>query len=292
MVMQDLQIDWLRAFVAIVDGGSLSSAAKIIHRSQAAVSMQLKKLEHASGAALLIRDARRLALTPEGRQLLPYARRIIATQQEARAALCEPSVSGHVRLGIPDDYAVSYLAPVLRTFSAQYPEIEITLICTQSTSLLPQIHANELDVALVSQERPGQGTVLFHEPLVWVGSPTVETWRDDPLPIAIYEEGSVVRRVTETALDAQKRRYRLAYHSPSLIGQIAAAQSGLAVAVLTRCSVPDFLQLLGSRHGLPALPPTPVALVASQAAENSEAARHLQQQIVATLARETVSGRP
>lgn len=51
--MRDLQIDWLKCFVAAVDAGSLSSAAGEIHRSQSAVSMQLKKLESAVGHRLL-----------------------------------------------------------------------------------------------------------------------------------------------------------------------------------------------------------------------------------------------
>lgn len=64
--MRDLQIDWLKCFVAAVDAGSLSSAAADIHRSQSAVSMQLKKLEATVGHALLVRGARRFELTHEG----------------------------------------------------------------------------------------------------------------------------------------------------------------------------------------------------------------------------------
>ncbi|MGD7413117.1 LysR family transcriptional regulator, partial [Ralstonia pseudosolanacearum] len=75
MTPQDLQLDWLKCFVAVVDAGSLSSAAGEVHRSQSAVSMQLKKLEGALGSRLLERDARKLELTPEGQMLLGYARR-------------------------------------------------------------------------------------------------------------------------------------------------------------------------------------------------------------------------
>ena len=52
MTPKDLQLDWLKCFVAVVDGGSLSSAAGEIHRSQSAVSMQIKKLEEALGHRL------------------------------------------------------------------------------------------------------------------------------------------------------------------------------------------------------------------------------------------------
>ncbi|HBP6190967.1 TPA: LysR family transcriptional regulator, partial [Pseudomonas aeruginosa] len=55
MSPRDLQIDWLKCFVAAVDTGSLSSAATEVHRSQSAVSMQLKKLEAALGRQVLSR---------------------------------------------------------------------------------------------------------------------------------------------------------------------------------------------------------------------------------------------
>ena len=54
---RDLQLDWLRAFVAAVDGGSLSAACRVVHRSPAALSMQIKKLEQAAAVPLLLRDA-------------------------------------------------------------------------------------------------------------------------------------------------------------------------------------------------------------------------------------------
>jgi DNA-binding transcriptional LysR family regulator len=55
MSYPDLQIDWLKSFVAVIDTGSLSRAAQEVHRSQSAVSMQLKKLEDAVSCQLLLR---------------------------------------------------------------------------------------------------------------------------------------------------------------------------------------------------------------------------------------------
>ena len=118
--MQDLQTDWLKCFVAAVDAGSLSSAAPEIHRSQSAVSMQIKKLESAVGCPLLIRGPRQLQLTPEGQVLLGYARRLLDLHAEAQAALQGEAVSGLVRLGVPDDYASKYLTPVLKRFAPRH----------------------------------------------------------------------------------------------------------------------------------------------------------------------------
>jgi DNA-binding transcriptional LysR family regulator len=282
----DFQIDWLRAFVAVVDAGSLSGAAPLVHRSQSAVSMQIKKLETALGRPVLLRGPRHLEVTPAGAELLSYARRVLDLQAEAHAALFGPKLAGRVRLGVPDDYASAYLTPVLRSFAHRYQGVEIELTCEQSTSLIPRITRGELDLALVSQDKPQRGRFLFDEPLVWVGSPQFEVWRRDPLPIAVYESTSMARQATLAALGTRRRGYHLVYHSPSLAGQLAAVESGLAVAVLTRCSVPPHLQILQNlpaEFDLPPLDAMHVAVLRSKVSQRSPAVNAMYEQVVRTL---------
>ena len=282
----DFQIDWLRAFVAVVDAGSLSGAAPLVHRSQSAVSMQIKKLETALGRPMLLRGPRHLEVTPAGAELLSYARRVLDLQAEAHAALFGPKLAGRVRLGVPDDYASAYLTPVLRSFAHRYQGVEIELTCEQSTSLIPRITRGELDLALVSQDKPQRGRFLFDEPLVWVGSPQFEVWRRDPLPIAVYESTSMARQATLAALGTRRRGYHLVYHSPSLAGQLAAVESGLAVAVLTRCSVPPHLQILQNlpaEFDLPPLDAMHVAVLRSKVSQRSPAVDAMYEQMVRTL---------
>ena len=284
----DFQIDWLRAFVAVVDAGSLSGAAPLVHRSQSAVSMQIKKLEAALGRPVLLRGPRHLEVTPAGAELLSYARRVLDLQAEAHAALFGPKLAGRVRLGVPDDYASAYLTPVLRSFSHRYQGVEIELTCEQSTSLIPRITRGELDLALVSQDKPQRGRFLFDEPLVWVGSPQFEVWRRDPLPIAVYESTSMARQATLAALGTRRRGYHLVYHSPSLAGQLAAVESGLAVAVLTRCSAPAHLQILQNlpaEFDLPPLASMNVAVLRSKVSLRSPAVDAMYEQMVRTLGR-------
>lgn len=281
--MHDLQIDWLRAFVACVDAGSLSSAALEVHRSQSAVSMQLKKLEAAVGRPLLARGPRHLQLTPDGQQLLGYARRMLDLQAEAQAALQGETVSGQVRLGVPDDYASQYLTPVLKRFGPRHGGVEIQLDCEQSTALIPRVASGELDLALVSRDHARRGMLLFHEPMVWVGSPQFEVWMRKPLPIAVYEAESLGRRSAINALALQGRPYKVVYHSSSLAGQIAAVESGLAVAALTQCSAPAHLQVLGLEHGLGPMEPMQVAVYRSKASQGSKAVDSLYRMLVQTL---------
>lgn len=288
--MNDLQIDWLRSFVACVDAGSLSSAALAVHRSQSAVSMQLKKLEAAVGRPLLARGPRHLQLTPDGQQLLGYARRMLDLQAEAQATLQGETVSGQVRLGVPDDYASKYLTPVLKRFGPRHGGVEIQLDCEQSTSLIPRVASGDLDLALVSRDHARRGMLLFHEPMVWVGSPQFDVWRRTPLPIAVYEAASLGRRSALQALAQQGRPYKVVYNSSSLAGQIAAVESGLAVAALTQCSAPEHLQVLGLEHGLGPMEPMQVAVYRSKASQSSQAVDSLYRMLVQTLRSPQLSG--
>lgn len=281
--MTELQTDWLRCFVAAVDAGSLTGAAPEIHRSQSAVSMQIKKLESAAGCALLLRGPRQLQLTHEGQVLLGYARRILDLHGEAQAALQGEALTGLVRLGVPDDYASRYITPALKRFAPRHGGVEIQLDCEQSTSLIPRVVRGDLDLALVSRDHARRGTLLFHEPMVWVGSPQFDVWQRNPLPVAVYEEASPGRRSALHSLAQQGRPYKVVYNSASLAGQIAAVESGLAVAALTQCSAPPQLQVLGAEHGLGPLEPMQVAVVRSRASQGSKAVDSLHRMLLQTL---------
>lgn len=286
MKYPDFQLDWLRAFVAVVDAGSLSAAAPLLHRSQSAVSMQIKKLEGVLGKPVLLRGPRHMEITAAGAELLPYARRMLELQAQAQSALFGPPLEGRVRLGVPDDYAATYLTPVLRSFSSRHLGVEIELTCEQSTALIPKVMRGDLDLALVSRDKPQRGRLLFHEPLVWVGAAQFEVWRKNPLPIAVYESASMARMETLAALATKRRAYRVVYHSASLAGQVAAVESGLAVAVLTRSSVPPSLQVLVNlpkEHALPALGFMDVAVLRSKVSQGSLAVDAMYDQFVSTL---------
>lgn len=279
MKYPDFQLDWLRAFVTVVDAGTLSAAAPILHRSQSAVSMQIKKLEGALDKPVLLRGPRHMELTSAGTELLPYARRLLELHAQTQAALFGPQLQGRVRLGVPDDYAATYLTPVLRRFASRHLGVEIELTCEQSTALIPKVARGELDLALVSRDKPQRGRLLFQEPLVWVGSAHFEVWRKSPLPIAVYESASLARSEALNALTAIHRPYRVVYHSSSLAGQVAAVESGLAVAVLTRCSVPpslQHLQNLPAEFALPPLGSMDVALFRSKPSRGSRVVDALQ----------------
>ena len=105
----------------------------------------IAKLEQAVGRPVLVRTPRRLDLTAAGRELLGHARRLLAQHDEAVQAMQREAIRGHLSVGVPEDYAVPYLAPVLREFARRHAGVELTLVCQQSTVLIPRVLHGEKD---------------------------------------------------------------------------------------------------------------------------------------------------
>jgi DNA-binding transcriptional LysR family regulator len=256
-----LEPDLLRTFIAIAETGSFTAAARRVHRTQSAVSMQIKRLEEGLGRSLFEREGRSSGLTAHGEILLDHARRILRAHQEALAAFDAQAVQGHVRVGSPDDYASTFLPGILARFAQTHPRVHVEVICESSIDLLGRLAAGEVDLALVTQGTGESGGVVVHrEPLVWVTSAHHCAHEDDPLPLAVFEPGCCFRRHATERLAAIGRQARIAYTSLSVAGIYAALDAGLACSVLMRSNVRPGLRVLTEAEGFPKLPDIGVTL--------------------------------
>jgi len=260
--MMTLPPDMLRSFIAIADSGSFSQAARQVHRTQSAVSMQIKKLEDLVGKMLLSREGRTAQLTHEGELLLGYARRIVQLNDESLSLLKRPELAGAVRIGLPDDYAARFLPEILARFSRAFPQVQVEVICQPSSNLVPLLEEEKLDMALTTSPEPQvDGTrLLRQEPTVWVTSEQHLVHEQRPLPLALFENDCYCRRWAIKALEQVGIPYRVAYTSASFMGLTAAAKAGLAVAVINPSILPDGLRQLGPADGLPQLPDSSILL--------------------------------
>ena len=261
-VKMDLPTDLLRTFIAVQDHGGFTRAAEAVHLTQSAVSMQMRKLEEIVGKRLFGREGRSVILTPDGETLSRHARQILKLQEEALCAMAKPEVKGSVRLGIPDDY-VSFLPAVFTRFSTTYPKIKVEIICRQSSEIHELMRKEELDLALVTANCGSPttiGTVVRMEPLVWIASAQKAVEKEDPIPLAMFTDRCYIREAAVKKLEEIGRSCRVAYSSPSMAGLIAAVQSGLAVAVVTRVSLPEGVRILGPDDGFPIMPPVPLEI--------------------------------
>jgi DNA-binding transcriptional LysR family regulator len=252
MTMKALDLDVMAMIVAVADTGNISRAAEVVHRSQSAVSMQIKTLETALGKPLFVRKPRNVVPTQDGEVLLTYARRMLALRDEAWAAVVRPDVTGRVSIGVPDDYASSLLPPILKKFSVTYPKVEIQVVGLPSVALAPMVKDGSVDLVCATRVKGLSGEFIRFEPMEWAAAPSAhEIWQERPLPIAVFLPGSVARENAIRSLERAKITYRTSYESPSLLGLISMAEAGLAVVSLARCAVPAHFMLLGQAQGLP-----------------------------------------
>ncbi len=256
-----LDPDLLRTFVAIVDAGGFTSAAQQVHRTQSAVSMQVRRLEAALDRTLFQREGRGARLTPAGEALLGYARRLLKLHDEALAALSRPDLAGLVRLGTPDDYVGRFLPDILVRFARTFPRVQVEVYCEPSMNLRRLLAEDRLDLALITST-PGAetGEVLRREPTVWATAERHLAHEDDPLPLALFQSGCLFRDWALAGLQERGRSYRIAYTSASLTGILAAVTAGLAVTVLSRSILPAEVRPLRAEEGFPPLPTASITL--------------------------------
>ncbi|MGB2680576.1 MAG: LysR substrate-binding domain-containing protein [Candidatus Competibacter sp.] len=256
-----LDPDLLRTFVAIVDAGGFTQAAKQVHRTQSAVSMQVRRLEEILDRALFQRDGRGVQLSPDGEALLGYARRLLKLHDEALAALTRPDLSGLVRIGTPDDYVDRFLPEILSRFARAFPRVQVEVLCEPSVNLRRLLAEERLDLALITCT-PGAetGEVLRREPVVWATAERHLAHENEPLPLALFQPGCSFREWALAALSEQGRSYRIAYTSASISGVLAAVTAGLAVTVLCRSVLPAGVRPLGVEEGFSVLPHASITL--------------------------------
>lgn len=122
-------LDQLKIMVAVVDTGSFSAAAKMLHRSQPVVSYAIANLEAQLGITLFERKGQRPVLTEAGKTVLAYARRISLVTDEMRAGVSGliQGVESEVSIAVDVLFSTDILAAALKAFADQYPSVALKL---------------------------------------------------------------------------------------------------------------------------------------------------------------------
>jgi DNA-binding transcriptional LysR family regulator len=267
--MHLLDIDQLRTFVAISDTGSFTRAAEIVHKTQSAVSMQMKRLEDRVGRTIFERDGRLSKLTDDGERLLDYARRIMRLNMECMASFNDNELIGRVRLGLPDDYADRYLPEILARFSRSNPKAEVTVVCEPTHNLIERVQHGDLDLAIITHvDRRGPSEIVRIEQLLWVTSSRHGVHEESPIPLAMGRPNCDWRHSATEALESADRAFRILYVSWHSTAVGAAVLAGLAVSVLPESAVRPGMRILGPSDGFPALPSCKIGLIRARREEN------------------------
>lgn len=245
-----LESDLLRSFVAVADLENFTRAADALGRTQSAVSMQMKRLEELVGDPLFERGPRGVTLTRKGSELLVNARRIVDLLDETAASLAAPALDGRVRIGIPEEYGASVVSRALGVFSKVHSNVEIMVRYARSDVQKEALGRGDLDIAVVFEwERSPRGEVLMVDPTVWATSEVYRMHEQSPVPVALSLCAGWCTSFATRSLESRGHAYRIVYRSDTAGGLNLAVSSGLAIAPLSRSSIPADCRELTAADG-------------------------------------------
>ncbi|WP_200876053.1 LysR family transcriptional regulator [Ruegeria halocynthiae] len=249
-----LEIDALRALLAIAAHGGVTRAAEHLALSQSAVSHKIRRLEQALDCDLLARRAGGPLFTEAGLRLCDYARRIVALHDEALAGLGKKPLSGIIRLGMTEDTATSGIARILGRFTRLYPDVQVRIRTSQSLNVQAWLKARELDVAVMQvfhHDIQPDDMILFEDTLHWVKSPDFNLDVSAPIPFLSFDSQCFYRQWGLTDGQSQGHRLNTVLECPSAAGIQSAVRSGLGVALLNGLHVTPDIEVIADKFPQP-----------------------------------------
>lgn len=147
-----MELDLFKSFVAVADARSFSRAARATHSTQPTLSRQIARLESELGTKLFERYGRHVECTVAGQLLLPLAQAIITRTEEAVSLVREQTGegAGGVRFGAVPSVMARYLLPVLVSFQAAYPNVNVDIVENDDVELEEAVVRGELDFAVMT----------------------------------------------------------------------------------------------------------------------------------------------
>ena len=255
-VTRSLDLHALRSFVCVIDAGGVTRAAARLNLTQSAVSMQIKRLEDALDLRLLERRGRGVAPTPQGEQLIGYARRMLAINDEALAHIAGRRNIGELVFGAPHDIVYPQTPEVLQRFDRDFPNVRVRMISSFTVTLKEMFARGEADVILTTEHNPvliGEGETLARRRIMWMGAPGGKACFRDPLPFAAARR-CLNRPIAINALEKAGRKWTPVIGTDDESVSVASAAADLAVAALLDGAYAERLIPVPASAGLPDLP--------------------------------------
>jgi DNA-binding transcriptional LysR family regulator len=248
-----MDIRQLTALVAVAEGGSFSAAARSLHTVQSNISTHIARLERELGATLV--DRATGVLTEEGRIVVDRARHIHGELAAIAAdvAALRDVVTGNVRLGCIGTVGRWLVPLVLERVTVEFPQIHLVVVDATTTSLVPQLLSDNLDLAVVNlpiNEPELVSEPLFEEdrlviapvghPLAGRGSVTLRELAEHPL--LLEPTGTSFR----DALDAEATAVGVVLHPQAEVDGLrlitSLAFQGFGAAIIPATAAPPWLQ--------------------------------------------------
>jgi len=287
-----MELHQLRYFLAVARFGSFTRAAEHEHVAQPSLSQQIGKLEGELGVRLFDRLGRRSRLTAFGVRFLERARRALEEVEGARQEMAQLMGlrQGTVWVGVIPTVAPYLLPQTLAAFAKAHPSIAVSLKEDLTSSLLSQLAAGDLDLALMSLPVKGQEFVaeeLLIENMVLAVPTRHHLWRrrravgiaeiaDEPF--LLLKDGHCFRDDVLRICKRSRLNPHVAFEAGQFDTLIAMVEAGAGVTLVPEMAIRHFRpSRVGLLHFLPPQPTRTIGVVRSRGKSLTPAARAFMQ---------------
>lgn len=253
----------VEAFLLIAELQSFTRAAGALNTTQAAISLRLRRLEEALGQRLLERTPRHVRLTAAGAQFLEPAREFLAAGRRAAEIFTE--APARLSIGITHHLIGPNLSKLLQIVSERETGVTLQLRTAGTRDLLALYDAGDLDAVIILRhdESRRDCEVLMTENFGWFAVQDFALLNGMPLPLAIQPAPCNLRAMALKALGSHDISWREAFVGTGAISVAAAAEAGLAVALLAHKAAPPHLLEVGEKLNLPSLPKRDIVIISN-----------------------------
>lgn len=256
-----MDIDALRSFLAFVETGSFTRAAKQISRTQSAFSAQMRKLEDETGSTLFEKDGRNLVLSEAGLRLSTHAQDLVLLHDDALSKMKRHQDKRALKLGCPEDYNEVILPTLIAALQASEPTCSIQIFSEPSCHLRHKLDVGELDAAILTRS-PGseEGYWLVADQGVWIAAPDFHHNDHSPLPLVLFQTDCKYHAAAIDGLNKRGAAYQLLACCNTASAQRSLVRNRLGIGAMGRLSVSADLIIVDD---LPALPAVDIVLAVS-----------------------------
>lgn len=251
----------LRCFLTVSDTQSFSATAARLNVTQSTVSHQIARLEEHLGKQLFERTTRNCRITADGRDLIPYAARVLQSVDEMEQNFKPQLITGTVVIGVPDDYYLfDPITEALRGFMTDKPGVAVEMKAGLAANHVRDLRDRNLDLALLREVGGSSGDVLRSERIVWIAGNNWVPPSDGVFQLAAVDGGCAYRKAAMAALDEQGTPWKCTFSCTSLEGVLSVVRAGLAISVVTVGDGNKGVRIIDDQTILPSLPMTTLSI--------------------------------
>jgi len=259
---KNIPTDLLRSFVTVVDLGGFTRAANALGRTQPAISLQIRRLEEMLNTKLIRTSGRQFRLTDDGVALGPYARQLLRLNDDIVSHFADKSLEGWIRVGVPTDFAHSFLLEAITGFAARHEDVRIEIKSMVSSDLREALAGDRLDITaaiLPDKDVPFLVETREVQPF-WAIKDGVYPDSSSPLPVVRHPDPCEYATRMRNALSRSRRGWRTMLVSRDVEGLQAAVLAGLGATALTPATLLPGMRVGREDEGFPQLSPLRIGL--------------------------------